>query len=197
MGCSSVAEPNRRDFLYIATGATGIVGTTLVTWPLIDQMNPSADVLALTSIEIDISSVQPGQSITVLWRSKPIFIRRLTEREIAEVRSVSVSELLDPLARNANLPDDAAATYENRFASEGGLSGARLPRQKLEWLIVVGICTHLGCIPLANQGDYDGWLCPCHGSEYDTAGRVRVGPAPENLFVPPYIFLSETRVRIG
>ncbi len=156
----------------------------LAAWPLIDQMNPSAAVRALASIEVDISTVQPGQAITVLWRGKPVFIRRRTQKEIAEARAVPVAELLDPIARNANVAADAPATDQNR-------------ETKSEWLIVVGVCTHLGCIPLGYQGEYGGWLCPCHGSLYDTAGRVRKGPAPENLAVPTYAFLTDTRVKIG
>ncbi len=178
------AEPTRRDFIYIATGAVGAVGAALAAWPFIDQMNPTAAVLALSSIEVDLTPVQPGQQIVVMWRSKPTFIRRRTPKEIAEVDAVPVSALIDPLARNANLPESAEATDKNR-----GI--------KPEWLVVVGICTHLGCIPLFNQGTFGGYLCPCHGSQYDAAGRVRKGPAPENLYVPPYAFLNDTKIKIG
>ncbi len=184
MAHSQTAEPTRRDFLYVATAGAGAVAAASAVWPLIDQMNPSAAVLALASTEIDISAVQPGQSITVLWRGKSTFIRRRTPEEIAASKEVNVADLIDPVARNANHEADAPATDANRA-------------EKPEWLIVVGVCTHLGCIPLAFQGDYRGWLCPCHGSQYDTAGRVRVGPAPQNLDIPPYTFLSDTRVRIG
>jgi ubiquinol-cytochrome c reductase iron-sulfur subunit len=181
---TTAAEPTRRDFLYIATGAVGAVGAAFFAWPLIDQMNPSASVLALSSIEVDLSPVQVGQQITVMWRGKPVFVRRRTPKEIAEARAVALTDLPDPNARNLNLAEDAPATDADRAT-------------KPEWLILVGICTHLGCIPLNNQGDYGGYLCPCHGSQYDTAGRIRKGPAPENLLVPPYSFLNPTRIKIG
>lgn len=227
MAHSQAVEPTRRDFLYIATGTVGAVGAALSTWPFISQMNPSAAVLALASIEVDISTVQPGQIATVMWRGKPVFIRRRTPKEIEEAVAVPVSELIDPLARNANFPADAQATDENRLTPHVGNaaataetpatpaaaappapSSAATPapsaeapavglQEKPEWLVVVGVCTHLGCIPLGNQGSFGGWLCPCHGSQYDTAGRVRQGPAPENLAVPPYTFLTDTRIKIG
>lgn len=314
MAHSQAVEPTRRDFLYIATGTFGGVGAALAAWPFISQMNPSAAVLALATVEVDISSVQPGQSITVMWRGKPVFIRRRTPKEIQESETVPVSELIDPVARNANFPADAEATDANRLTPKVGGGGgktetppANAPAQngaaptaaqstntpaaapnagqpaaapaaspnaaqpspapanapsntsapsatpspapaqannatpapsagpapttnvpaaqqaspmageppptteaakseatqgqaaaeKPEWLVVVGVCTHLGCIPLGYQGAYGGWLCPCHGSQYDTAGRVRRGPAPENLAVPPYAFLTNTRIRIG
>ena len=184
MSDAQTAEPTRRDFLYIATGAVGAVGLTFAAWPFIDQMNPSAAMLALASIEVDISAVQPGQSVTVMWRGKPVFIRRRTPQEIEESAAVALDQLIDPVARNDNLPQNAPATDANRG-------------ERPEWLILVGVCTHLGCVPLAFQGDFNGWFCPCHGSHYDTAGRVRVGPAPENLVVPQYTFLSDTRVQIG
>ena len=184
MAHSQTAEPTRRDFLYVATVSAGAVGAAAALWPFIDQMNPSAAVLALASVEVDIASVQPGQAITVMWRGKPTFIRRRTPQEIQAAQAVSVNDLIDPVARNANGLLEAPATDQNRAT-------------RPEWLIVEGICTHLGCIPLAFQGEYRGWLCPCHGSQYDTSGRVRVGPAPENMHVPPYTFVSDTRVRIG
>jgi ubiquinol-cytochrome c reductase iron-sulfur subunit len=177
-------EPTRRDFLYIATGAVGAVGVAATLWPFIDQMNPDASVQALASIEVDISSIEVGQGITVMWRGKPVFIRHRTEAEIEEARAVPVDSLPDPYARNESLPADAPATDENRA-----------PRE--QWLVQVGVCTHLGCVPLGEQGDYDGWFCPCHGSHYDTAGRIRRGPAPRNLDVPVYEFVSDTLVRIG
>ncbi len=186
---SQTADGTRRDFLYVATSAAGAVGATLAAWPLVSQMNPAANVLALSSIEVDISTVQPGQLINVLWRGRPTFIRRLTADEVAEANAVPLDDLLDDNARNGNLADNAEATGTNRLAAAG--DGAT------EWLIVVGVCTHLGCIPEFDQGDYGGWLCACHGSQYDNVGRVRVGPAPDNLTVPPYTFLSGTRVRIG
>lgn len=178
------AEIKRRDFLYVATATVGAVGAVIATWPFIDQMNPSASVLALASVDIDFSAVQPGQAITMIWRSKPIFVRRRTATEIQAARATSLDDLIDPLARNANLGERAPATDENRAT-------------RPEWLIVVGVCTHLGCIPEGFQGDYGGWLCHCHGSQYDLAGRVRVGPAPQNLAVPPYAFVSDFRVKIG
>ena len=178
-------EVTRRDFIYVATAVAGGVGTALFAWPLIDQMNPSAAVLALASIEVDLTPIAVGQVVTVMWRGKPLFIRHRTLKEIAEAQGVKVDDLLDSDARNQNLTNpDAPATDANRTT-------------KPEWLIVGGNCTHLGCVPLAHKGAYDGWACPCHGSQYDTAGRVRKGPAPENLPVPPYSFLSPTRVKIG
>jgi ubiquinol-cytochrome c reductase iron-sulfur subunit len=181
---TTTPEPTRRDFIYIATGSVAAVGAGLAVWPLVDQMNPSAAVLALSSVEIDISSVQEGQQITVVWRSKPVFIRKRTAKEITESKAVQVSDLIDPVARNANLPDSAPATDADRMF-------------KPQWLVMVGICTHLGCIPLPFEGNWGGYLCPCHGSQYDTAGRVRRGPAPQNMFIPPYSFLSDTKVKIG
>lgn len=180
------AGPTRRDFLFIATGAMGAVGAGAVVWPLISQMNPDASTLALSSTEVDISQIAEGQSITVKWRGKPVFVRHRTTKEVDEARAVEVDRLIDPLARNANLAADAQATDENR-TTEG----------KEQWLVMVGICTHLGCVPLGNQGDYDGWFCPCHGSQYDSAGRVRIGPAPENMHIPEHQFVSDTLLRIG
>lgn len=189
MASTTAAETTRRDFLYIATGAMAAVGTAAAAWPFIDQMNPTAAVLALSTIEVDLSAIQEGQQSVVMWRSKPVFVRRRTAKEIAEAKAVPVSELPDPLARNANLAEDAPASDANREI-------------KPEWLIVIGICTHLGCIPEAStpqipQGEYGGYLCHCHGSQYDTAGRIRRGPAPENLAVPPYAFLNDTKIKIG
>lgn len=179
-------EPTRRDFLYIATGAFAAVGAAATLWPFIDQMNPDAGVQALASINVDVSAVEPGQSITVMWRGKPVFIRHRTEEEIAEATEVDLSDLPDPLARNENIEDSAEATDVNRTA-EG----------YEPWLIMIGVCTHLGCVPLGEQGDFGGWFCPCHGSHYDTAGRIRRGPAPENLPIPLYTFESDTALVIG
>jgi len=167
----------------------GAVGAAAVAWPLIDQMNPSAAVLASASSEIEIGAIQPGQQIVYKWRGHPLFVRRRTPAEIAAANNVDVSTLPDPLARNANLADNAPATDANRGA-------------KPEWLVLVGVCTHLGCTPAVSTpsapvGEYGGWLCHCHGSAYDTAGRIRSGPAPENLPVPPYSFLSDTRIKVG
>jgi ubiquinol-cytochrome c reductase iron-sulfur subunit len=182
-------RPTRRDFLYIATGTVAAVGAALAAWPFIDQMNPTSAVLALASIEADISAVALGQQVVFSWRGHPLFVRRRTPKEIAEARAVNLADLPDPVARNANLPDDAPATDANREI-------------KPEWLVLVGVCTHLGCIPTVStpqspQGDYGGWLCHCHGSQYDIAGRIRKGPAPQNLAVPPYSFLTPTRLKIG
>jgi len=179
----------RRDFLYVASGAIAGVGATAMAWPFIDQMNPSAAALAMASTEVELSGVQPGQQIVYKWRGHPLFVRRRTPAEIAASKAVDVNSLPDPLARNANLPEAAPATDEDRAT-------------KPEWLILVGVCTHLGCIPTVStpqmpQGDYGGWLCHCHGSQYDTAGRIRKGPAPQNLAIPPYTFLSATRVKVG
>jgi ubiquinol-cytochrome c reductase iron-sulfur subunit len=177
-------QPNRRDFLYIATGAMGAIGAALAAWPFIQQMNPTSSALALGSIEVDLTPVQVGQQIIAIWRSHPLFVRRRTPKEIAEARAVPVSALIDPIARNANVDENAPATDANREI-------------KPEWLILVGVCTHLGCTPTAFEGDYGGWLCHCHGSQYDTAGRVRRGPAPQNLAVPQYTYLTPTRIKVG
>jgi ubiquinol-cytochrome c reductase iron-sulfur subunit len=195
---SHAAEPTRRDFLYVATGAAAGVGAVAAVWPLLDQMNPSAAVLALSSIDVDLTPIQPGQSVTFTFRSHPLFVRRRTPEEIATAEAVNVANLIDPLARNANFPDNTPATDANRLTPNAG-QGAKA---KPEWLVVVGVCTHLGCTPTAStpqlkQGDYGGWLCHCHGSQYDVAGRVRVGPAPQNLAVPVYAFLSDTRIKVG
>nr|WP_210285847.1 ubiquinol-cytochrome c reductase iron-sulfur subunit [Aureimonas jatrophae] len=179
-------EPTRRDFLYIATGAAGVVGAAALAWPFIDQMNPDAATLALAQVDVDVSQVAEGQSITAKWRGKPIFIRHRTAQEVEEGKNVDLGALKDPVARNANLPADAQATDANRAA----------PGQE-QWLVMVGVCTHLGCVPLGQSGDYDGWYCPCHGSAYDTAGRIRQGPAPENMAVPLYTFATPTTIRIG
>ncbi|MEA2934433.1 MAG: ubiquinol-cytochrome c reductase iron-sulfur subunit [Variibacter sp.] len=171
----SSAEPTRRDFLYIATGAVGAVGAAAVAVPLISQMNPDAATIAAGApIEVDLAPVADGQVIKVFWRGKPIFISHRTQKEIQEARSVNVASLPDPQA------DDK-----------------RVKAGHDQWLVLVGICTHLGCIPLTHQGQYNGFFCPCHGSVYDTSGRIRSGPAPTNLAVPPYEFVSDTKIRIG
>ena len=167
----------RRDFLYLATASVAAMGVATLAWPIIDQMNPSADVLALSSTEIDIAKVEVGQRIKVMWRGHPVFVAHRTQEEIKKAEDVNVAELRDP------------QTDAERV-------------QKAEWLIVVGVCTHLGCIPLGTapsdpRGEFGGWFCPCHGSQYDTSGRIRLGPAPLNLTVPPYNFLAATSVRIG
>jgi ubiquinol-cytochrome c reductase iron-sulfur subunit len=170
-------QESRREFLYLVTNAVGVMGAAIVAWPLIDSLNPSADVEALSSVDIDLSAVAVGQRITVKWRGNPVFIDHRTPEEIAKAKDVDISQLRDPQ------PDEARV-------------------KKPEWLVVVGVCTHLGCVPLgqapgSDRGDWGGWFCPCHGSFYDTSGRVRRGPAPQNLVVPPYTFLSDTQIRIG
>ena len=165
-------KTKRRDFIFTASYTLGAVGVGATVWPLIDQMNPDASVKALSSTEVNVSEVQPGQSITVLWRGKPVFIKRRTEEEIAKARQVDLKELKDP---------------------EKDEDRAKNP----EWLVMVGICTHLGCVPLGNKGEYDGWFCPCHGSHYDTSGRIRKGPAPTNLEVPKYEFVDSNTIKIG
>ncbi len=184
-------DPSRRDVIMIAAGGFAAAGLGLGLWPLLDQMNPDASTLSLATTEVDLAPVEKGQAITVMWRGKPIFIRHRTDKEVKEAKAVTLDDLIDPIARNANLTEDAAATDENR-AAEG----------KEPWLVMIGICTHLGCIPKGQavgdyRGDYGGWFCPCHGSQYDTAGRVRVGPAPQNLAIPPYAFTADTKIKIG
>ena len=177
----------RRDFLYYATAGAGAVATGAAVWTLVDQMNPSADVQALSSIFVDVSGVEVGTQLTVKWRGKPVFIRRRTEKEIEEGRAVQLSDLVDTNAENKNLPATAEATDENRTLDEAG-----------EWLVMIGVCTHLGCVPLGNNaGDFDGWFCPCHGSHYDTAGRIRRGPAPRNLDIPLAAFTDDTTIKLG
>ena len=172
MSESDKKKPNRRDFILTATTAAGAVGVGAAVWPLVDQMNPDASVKALASTEVDVSSVQPGQSITVIWRGKPVFIKRRTQEEIDKARSVSLEELKHP------------EKDEDRVKNP-------------EWLVMLGICTHLGCVPLSDKGEYDGWFCPCHGSHYDTSGRIRKGPAPINMEIPEYVFLNDNTIKIG
>jgi ubiquinol-cytochrome c reductase iron-sulfur subunit len=148
-------------------------------------MNPSADVLALSSIRVDVGALEQGSQLTVKWLGKPVFIRRRTEDEIEAARAVDVDQLPDPVAQHANLAT-VPATDENRTLDENG-----------EWLVMIGVCTHLGCVPLGDAGDFGGWFCPCHGSHYDTAGRIRKGPAPRNLDVPIAEFLDETTIKLG
>ena len=165
-------KTNRRDFIFTASYALGAVGVGAVAWPLIDQMNPDASVKALASTEVDISGVERGQSITVLWRGKPVFIRRRTDEEIAKAKEVNLEELKHP---------------------EKDEDRAKDP----EWLVMLGVCTHLGCVPLGDKGEYGGWFCPCHGSHYDTSGRIRKGPAPTNMEVPKYEFVNSNTIKIG
>lgn len=163
-------------------------------WPLINQMNPSADVTALASILVDVAGVTPGTQITVLWQGKPVFIRARTEEEITAAREVDLTELIDPTANNANIPGEAPATDENR--SLAPFEGAP-PEDEGKWLVQMGVCTHLGCVPLGESGDFGGWFCPCHGSHYDTAGRVRRGPAPQNMLIPVAAFVDPTTIQLG
>ncbi len=167
----------RRDFLYLTAAAMGVVGTAAVAWPIIDSMNPAADVRALSSTEVDLSPIEEGMAITVIWRGNPVFVRHRTAAEIEMARSVPLDDLPDPETDEARV-------------------------QKPQWLVMVGVCTHLGCIPKGQRvgeakGEYNGWFCPCHGSHYDTSGRIRKGPAPTNLPVPPYKFLDDTTIEIG
>ncbi len=178
-------EGTRRDFLYYATAGAGAVTAGAAVWPLVNQMNPSADVKALSSIRVDVSVVEPGTQITVKWLGKPVFLRRRTEEEITDARSVDMTDLPDQVARNENL-GEVPATDENRSLSVDG-----------EWLVMIGVCTHLGCVPLGDAGDFGGWFCPCHGSHYDTSGRIRKGPAPTNLLVPVAEFLDDSTIKLG
>ncbi len=173
------SDVTKRDFLKLVTGAGALVGAGALAWPLIDSMNPSADVLALSSTTVDLAPIQLGQAITVVWRGKPVFVRHRTPEEIKGAATVAQNTLADP-----------------------ALDSARVKKGAEQWLVVVGICTHLGCIPIGNKttearGDFGGWFCPCHGSQYDTSGRVRHGPAPANLAVPPYAFEGDTKIKIG
>ena len=178
-------EGTRRDFLYYATAGAGTVTAGAAIWPLVDQMNPSADVQALSSIRVDVADIAEGTQLTVKWLGKPVFIRRRTPDEIEAARSVDLSDLPDNDARNANNPG-ADGADENRSMDEAG-----------EWLVQMGVCTHLGCVPLGDAGDFGGWFCPCHGSHYDTSGRIRRGPAPSNLPVPVAEFVDETTIQLG
>ncbi len=176
----------RRDFLYYATAGAGVVATGAAVWPLVNQMNPSADTRALASIYVDVSGVEVGTQLTVKWRGKPVFIRRRSAEEIEAARAVTLTDLPDQNGENANKPG-ADASDQNRTLDEAG-----------EWLVMMGVCTHLGCVPLGNgSGEFGGWFCPCHGSHYDTAGRIRKGPAPRNLDVPVAQFTDETTILLG
>ena len=167
-------KTSRRDFLFTASYTVGIVGLGAVVWPMIDQMNPDKSVQALATTEVDISQIEPGKSITVLWRGKPVFLKRRTPDEIQQARSVSLSELKDPERDEERVKDG-----------------------KDEWLVMLGVCTHLGCVPLSDKGEYNGWFCPCHGSHYDTSGRIRKGPAPTNMEIPKYEFVNNNTIKIG
>ena len=178
-------QGSRRDFLYVATAAAGAVTVGATIWPLINQMNPSADVQALASIEVDVAGLEPGSQITVKWLGKPVFIRRRTKEEIDAARAVDISSLPDQKSENANKGESDASDI-NRTLDEKG-----------EWLVMIGVCTHLGCVPLGDAGEFGGWFCPCHGSHYDTAGRIRKGPAPRNLDIPIAEFVSDDIIKLG
>ena len=165
-------KKDRRDFLFTASYTVGAIGLGATVWPFIDQMNPDSSVKALASTEVDLSQIQPGKAITVLWRGKPVFIKRRTSEEIAEAKKVNLEDLKHP------------EKDEDRVKKE-------------EWLVMLGICTHLGCVPLSDKGDFNGWFCPCHGSHYDTSGRIRKGPAPTNMEVPKYEFVDNNTIKIG
>ena len=172
-------DPSKRDFLKLIAGAGVMIGAGAIAWPLVDSMNPSKDVLAVSSTELDITPIVEGMGITVVWRGKPIFVRHRTPVEIKEAEDVKLSQLIDPMADSARVKPDHA-----------------------QWIVLIGICTHLGCIPVGNKptdnrGEFGGWFCPCHGSQYDTSGRVRHGPAPLNLALPPYAFMTDTKIKIG
>ena len=175
----------RRDFLYVATGAAGAITVGGAVWPLINQMNPSADVKALASIEVDVAGLEPGSQLTVKWLGKPVFIRRRTEDEIKEARSVDLASLPDKTSGNKNIKDSDASDTNRTIDANG------------EWLVMIGVCTHLGCVPLGDAGDFGGWFCPCHGSHYDTAGRIRKGPAPRNLDIPIAKFVDDDIIKLG
>lgn len=189
---TTMDEPvTRRDFIHIAATAFVGVGAAAALWPLVDQMNPDAAALSLGSVELDLAPIQVGQAVTIMWRGKPIFVRNRTPEEIKAAQDVPLSDLKDPIARVMNAVQEVPAT-----------DAARTKPGHEQWLIQIGICTHLGCIPKGqrpgdNKGEFGGWFCPCHGSEYDTAGRIRKGPAPRNLEIPPYAFETDTKIKIG
>ncbi len=173
------ADPTKRDFLKLVTGSAVAIGVGAIVWPFIDSMSPAKDVLALSSIEVDLAPVQEGQAVTVVWRGKPIFVRNRSAAEIKAAEDTPLNQLIDPQS-----------------------DADRVKAGKEKWLVLIGICTHLGCVPLGNKpsdprGDWGGWFCPCHGSQYDTSGRVRHGPAPANLGLPPYAFMGDTKIKIG
>ncbi|MFV2002164.1 MAG: ubiquinol-cytochrome c reductase iron-sulfur subunit [Paracoccaceae bacterium] len=183
-------DGTRRDFLYYATAGAATVATGAAVWPLINQMNPTADVLALSSIRVDVADVLVGTQLTVKFQGKPVFIRRRSQGEIDAGRAVALEDLVDPIdymKENPNLAADSPALDQNRTMDEAG-----------EWLVMIGVCTHLGCVPIGGEsGEFGGWFCPCHGSHYDTAGRIRKGPAPRNLDIPAARFEGDTTIILG
>lgn len=179
LGHAGETQATKRDFLKLVAGAGAAIGVGAIIWPLVDSMNPAGDVLALSSIEVDLSSIAEGMGITAVWRGKPIFVRHRTPDEIKTVEAVPLNQLIEPASDQSRIKDGHA-----------------------QWIVLIGICTHLGCVPLGNKptdprGDFGGWFCPCHGSQYDVSGRVRHGPAPANLALPPYAFESATKIKIG
>lgn len=172
-------DEGKRDFIYIATGAVAAAGAASLAWPLVMQMGKASDTMAAGSIDIDLSGVTEGQQLKVLWRGKPIFVRHRTPKEIAEAEAVPMSELKDPETDSARLIPTPEGKVDPKF------------------LVMIGVCTHFGCVPVGEKGDFDGWYCPCHGSHYDTAGRIRKGPAPKNLVIPPYEYISDTVIKVG
>lgn len=168
------ADNNRRDFVVLTASAVAAVGAAACCWKLVDALNPAADVLALSSVEVDLTNIKPGQTLKVMWRGKPVFITHRTEQQIAEAKSVNLADLRDPEADEE-----------------------RVKKGHEQWLVMIAVCTHLGCVPLENKGDFDGYFCPCHGSDYDSSGRIRQGPAPKNLAVPNYKFVSDNKIVIG
>ena len=188
---ADIEDHNRRDFMVLAGNTFAAIGGASLLWPFVQQMNPDASALAMASIEVDLTPVKDGQAITVMWRGKPVFIRNRTADEIKQAQAVDIKTLVDPKAENDGLPEPTPANDENR-----------VKKGKENWLVLVGICTHLGCIPKGQsiadfKGDFGGWFCPCHGSHYDTSGRIRKGPAPRNLEVPMYSFISDTKIKVG
>ncbi len=197
MSTTDHADHSRRDFLYIATGAVGGVGAVLTAWPFISQMNPDASVLALASIEVDLAPIKEGQAVTIKWRGNPVIIRNRTKKEVEDADAVKLEDLKDPVARSAVAKEGDPATDANRVV-----------KGHENFIVMMGVCTHLGCVPDGNSplreyalvegtAKTGGWFCPCHGSQYDTSGRIRKGPAPENLAVPPYKFLTDSKIQIG
>ncbi|MDB2438463.1 ubiquinol-cytochrome c reductase iron-sulfur subunit [Hellea sp.] len=174
-----VIDDDKRDFIFIATGAAAAAGAALLAWPLVAQMGKAADTLAAGSVEIDLSKVAEGQQLKILWRGAPVFVRHRTAKEIAEAEGVDISDCPDPQTDDERLRPTPEGKLDPRF------------------LVMIGVCTHFGCIPVGESGDFDGWYCPCHGSHYDTSGRIRKGPAPKNMAIPDYVYISDTVIKVG
>ncbi|WP_370931324.1 ubiquinol-cytochrome c reductase iron-sulfur subunit [Bartonella sp. DGB1] len=182
-----MVDKKKRDFLQLATGVAGAVGVTAIAIAFTKQFQPNSLLENNKTIDINVSEIHPGMSLTTRWAGKPIFIRNRLPEEVIEAKKVDISILKDKFARNANLPVTSLAIDINRSAGEG----------KENWLVLIAICTHLGCLPIGETGEYGGWLCPCHNSQFDSVGRVRAGPASENLHIPPYKFIGDDIIRIG